>query len=144
MKNQEKGFEKRIFIMKTRNGFTLVEVLIVVVILVILACIVVPRITGPGDLGVINILDPNYVRIEYSERDEVIKEYGGEILLITKENFERLLPLNIEDFYKLKTNLEKGSDPKLGRWTFESEEYFVGNKELSKSYLRWSGTRKPE
>ncbi len=105
--------------MKTRNGFTLVEVLIVVVILVILACIVVPQIQEGVAQNryseVIEYLRSNYcVKMEYSYRDE-------KICLIKEDDLKKFLELSEQYFLSLEDDLKRGEIADLGTWTFDRE-----------------------
>ena len=108
-----------------KKGFLLVEILIVVVVLGILACMVIPQFYDKEELKeyseVVADMKSNYYnKIEYSFRNE-------EISLIREDRSKKIFELKVfkfdeEDFLSLKGLLEKGWDEKLGIWTFESKE----------------------
>jgi len=121
--------------MKTKKGFTLVEILIVIVILGVLAAIVFPQFINNKELrehsNVLGYLRSNYcVKIEYSL-------FGaGKIHLVREDNYKVILPLNSEYFRDLKEMLKKGGD--FGTWTFE---LVVTDPPGDPNSLVWYGTR---
>lgn len=123
--------------MNSKKGFTLVEILIVVVIVGILLAIALSQFTDEANQElseysrVHEYMRSNYcVKIEYSQLGD------GEIHLVRGDNYKVILPLNSEDFFKLKEMLKKGGD--LETWTFE---LVVTDPPGAPDSLVWNGTR---
>ena len=118
--------------MKSKKGFTLVEIMIVILILGILAAVAVPIFRG--EIGeqryskVVEYLQSNHcVKIDYPLRDK-------EICLTGEEGPGILFDLSNDSFFELKRKLEKG-EGLMGIWTFESKD------EAPAPGAVWHGTR---
>jgi type II secretion system protein H len=73
----------------TRAGFTLIEVLVVVVIMGIAAAIIVPRLTGMGDLQAMSAARALVANMQYAQNEAIVTQSPTTVAFdIATESYE--------------------------------------------------------